>query len=134
MLCRVPSPFHVGVLDDLINLPQFRLSELNITPRGILKCTLGVPGGVHNVNHECKRTCSRNVDVRRSRKRYDVWSERANPGNTQLCGGDTLLLGKFCQRIHDRKVVLQVLFVTQIRDVYQSMRRRSLTSSWKRGM
>lgn len=48
-------------------------------------------------------------NVRRSRKRNDVWAEGAHPSDRKLCGGDILLLGKLGQRIHDDKVVPKVL-------------------------
>lgn len=55
MLLRVSSPFHVSVLDDLIDLPQFRLSEHNITTCRILSGTFGVPGGgLYSTIRKCK--------------------------------------------------------------------------------
>ena len=48
----VPRPFHISVLNDMIDLLQFRLSEHNVTTCRILKGTLDVPGGIHD--YECK--------------------------------------------------------------------------------
>ena len=48
----VPRPFHISVLNDMIDLLQFRLGEHNVTTCRILKGTLDVPGGIHD--YECK--------------------------------------------------------------------------------
>lgn len=108
MLLRISTPFHVRTLNDLINLLQLRLGEHDVTCCTVLKCPLSMPGKMQP-RMNVKKTWGKDLDVRRSRKRYDMGPKGAYPGDTKLCGGDVLLLGKRCQRVHDGKVVPQVL-------------------------
>ena len=48
----VPRPFHISVLNDMIDLLQFCLGEHNVTTCRILKGTLDMAGGIHD--YECK--------------------------------------------------------------------------------
>jgi hypothetical protein len=60
MLFRVSRPFCVKVLDGLIDLSQFGLSEHNITTCRILNGTLGMPGEyvIRNVSGHAAETCT----------------------------------------------------------------------------
>ena len=69
MLLRVSSPLRICILDDFIDLLQFRLGKHHITTCRILKGTLGVPG---EYDQRCKRT---NVAT------YDDPGSGMTPGN-----------------------------------------------------
>lgn len=71
VLPGVSSPLHVSVLNDLIDLPQFRLSEHNITTCRILKGTFGMPGG-YTINNVRKHIT-------------EIWTYD-DPGSGMTCG------------------------------------------------
>lgn len=60
MCLRVPRPLDVGILDDLIDLPQLLVSKHYIATCTILASTLGVPGAMH-AHQKCKWIWERNV-------------------------------------------------------------------------
>ena len=127
MLVGVSTPLHICVLDNFIDLLQFRLGKHHITTCGILKGTLGVPG---EYDQRCKRT---NVATYDDPGRGMTCDPREPTHPIDSCAGViffflaisirvsamTMLCLKFCCCDKNQKCV-QV-----------SMRR--LTSSWKRG-
>jgi hypothetical protein len=83
-----PSALHCERVENVVDLLQLRLRELNVHAAQVLE---------------------RAFLLRRTRQRNDVWTKLGDPGDGELGGGDALLLGEGGERIHELKVVVEVL-------------------------